>query len=234
MTEWGARRACAAAAVAALTLSACGSLSGEPTRATLAGSESSPTSAPAPAEADIAPEPGGDETPSGGEPWDDAATAACEQAVAPGYRQVAQSVDGAGVTTFWLRGGQGMLCDVAEGAEQVSLVSAPGRSGFDEESLALSVTSLPDSSVRLVAGGMLPWPVEELTYAFPGGHTESARFVTSGGATDRTWWVVTHTATEGPLTEAGAASADPLTISVVGASAEAFRLPWEDALRSEE
>jgi hypothetical protein len=127
---------------------------------------------------------------------------------------------------------------VAGDAEPVLIESRAGRAGFDEQSLALTsavVSDGDDPAVRFVAAGLLPWPVDEVGYTFPDGHTETARFVSSQDASEQTWWAVTYTATDGPLVdpETDAADLDPATISIVGAAAEAFRLPWEDLQRSE-
>ena len=67
------------------------------------------------------------------------------------------------------------------------------------------------------------------------GHTEKAGFVASADASGDTWWSVGYTATDGPLVDPGTTSEDlrPVTISIVGAAAEAFRLPWEDVQRTE-
>jgi hypothetical protein len=47
--------------------------------------------------------------------------------------------------------------------------------------------------------------------------------------------VVTHTPTEGVLADPATDPADlePVTISIVGAAAEAFRLPWAELQRTE-
>lgn len=231
------------ATLAALVLGACGTTTGTdtadddgPAAATLSGSETAPTSSPEPTAPEIAPAPSGDETPVGGQPWDEAATAACAAEVADGFTQVAQTGDDDGVTTFWTSGRRWVTCDVA-GDDPVLITSARGRPGFDERSLGLStalVGAADDPAVRFVAGGLLPWPVDEISYTFPDGHVEQARFVTSEDA-EHTWWAVTYTATDGPLADPATDAADlpPATISIVGAAAEAFRLPWEDLQRSE-
>lgn len=232
-------RLAVAATLAALVLGACGTTTAEddgPAAATLSGAETAPTSSPEPAGPEIAPAPSGDETPVGGQPWDEAATAACAAEVGNGFTQVAQTGDEQGVTTFWSSGKRWVACDVA-GGDPVLVFSAPGRPGFDEQSLGLStalVGAADEPAVRFVAGGLLPWPVDEISYTFPDGHLEPARFVTGEDA-DRTWWAVTYTATDGPLADPDTDAADlpPATISIVGAAAEAFRLPWEDLQRSE-
>ena len=60
-------------------------------------------------------------------------------------------------------------------------------------------------------------------------------FVESADGSGAVWWSVGYTATEGPLAdpETDPADVEPLTVSVVGAAAEAFSLPWEVAQRSE-
>lgn len=226
----------ALAVLGALALGACAAPADEPARATLAGSVT--TGSPAESTPEIDPRPTGGETPVGGQPWDDAVTEGCEAAVAPAFSQVAQTSDGRGVTSFWTRGRRWVACDVVGDAEPVLIESAPGRPGFDERSLALTTTvvsSGQDPAVRFVAAGLLPWAVDEIGYTFPDGHAETARFVAGEDSADQTWWAVSYTATEGPLVdpETEAADLDPATISIVGAAAEAFRLPWEDLQRSE-
>lgn len=224
------------AMLGALALGACASPADEPARATLAGSETTETTAgPAP---EIAPVPAEGETPVGGEPWDGAVTEACAAAVDRSFTEVAQSSDAVGVTSFWTRGRKWAACDVVGGSDPVVIVSAPGRPGFDERSLSLTTTVVAageEPAVRFVAAGLLPWPVDEISYTFPDGSTEAARYVTSQDDADDTFWAVTYTATEGPLVDPGteAAELDPVTISIVGAAAEAFRLPWEELQRSE-
>ena len=195
-------------------------------------------------EPQIDPEPADGKTPSGGPPWDAAATEVCETVVGGGFSQVAQSPDDAGTTTFWTNGRRWVACDVAAGADGVepAVLSSTrrGSSGFVERSLAVTTTVLPGpdgspAAVRLVAGGRLPWRVDEISYTFPDGHTEQATFVTSEGAPEEVWWSVAYTPTEGVLVdpETEPADLDPVTISIVGAAAEAFRLPWQDLQRSE-
>lgn len=245
MTKSCARRGVAFGAMtvlAALVLGGCGAASPEPARAMLAGAERSETSSPTRTgpeidpeiDPEIGPEPADGETPSGGGPWDETATETCDRALGEGgHTQVAQTADASGVTTFWVAGRRWVVCDVADSGESVLLESAPGRPGFDERSLAVSSRALGDGSVRVVAGGRLPWPVDEITYTFPDGHTEGARFVTSADSIAETWWVVAYTPTKGPLVDPRAgADLDPVTISIVGAAAEAFRLPWDEAQRN--
>lgn len=235
MTVFDARSGGVLAALAvlgALALGACASPADEPARATLAGSETIETTP------EIAPRPAEGETPTAGRPWDDAVTEACQTVVDPAFTQVAQSADGVGVTSFWTRGRKWLACDVAGDSDPVLVESARGRVGFDEQSLSLTTTVVSDGddpAVRFVAAGLLPWPVDEISYTFPDGSTETARYVTSESSADETWWAVTYTATDGPLVDPDteAADLDPVTISIVGAAAEAFRLPWEDLQRSE-
>jgi hypothetical protein len=227
-------------AAAALVLTGCGaSTSDGPARAVLAGSATD--QAASTPEPQIDPMPTDGATPSGGEPWDATATEQCGAAVDEGLTQVAQSADGAGVTTFWTEGARWAVCDLVAGTEPSVIAGvSKARAGFDEQTLSVATRAVPatggaDEAVRVVAGGRLPWPVQEISYTFPDGHTEQARFVTGVDAVDGGWWTVTYTATDGVLVdpEVDAADLDRVTISVVGAAAEAFRLPWEDLQRSE-
>jgi hypothetical protein len=224
---------------AALVLTGCGaSTSDGPATAVLAGSTDRAASTPDP---QIDPMLTDGQTPSGGEPWDATATERCGAAVGDGLTQVAQSRDGAGVTTFWTEGPRWAVCDLVAGTEPTVLVGvAKARAGFDEQALSVATTAVPatggaEEAVRIVAGGRLPWPVQEISYRFPDGHTEKARFVTGVEAVGNGWWTVTYTATDGVLVgpETGTTGLGPVTISVVGAAAEAFRVPWEDLQRSE-
>jgi hypothetical protein len=175
------------------------------------------------------------------DPQDPAVSRSCAEAVAPGYDEVAQVRDEAGVSSFRVRGRRWVLCDVAPGtsAPPAVIASGPrsGSRGFDEERLSVTATSVTSadgsSAVRFVAGGRLPWPVQEIAYRFPDGHIARARFVTSEGGDEATWWSMTYTATGGPLVDADVADPGPVTVSVVGDTAEAFRLPWQDVLRNE-
>jgi hypothetical protein len=245
------RRSLAGLAVASavtVVLGACAGPGSGPSQGTLAGSatdEESTTSDGSAGELQIDPGPTDGKTPSGGPPWDRQATEACEAVVGGGgLAQVAQSPDDAGTITFWTKGRQWAACDVAAGAEGVEPAvlesTRRGRPGFDERSLAVTTTVLPGpdgspAAVRLVAGGRLPWRVDEISYTFPDGHTEQARFVTSEDDPGEVWWSVTYTPTAGVLVDPDTEAADlgPVTVSIVGAAAEAFRLPWEDAQRSE-
>jgi hypothetical protein len=232
------RRAVAAlgAMVAGAALVGCGAAVEAPDRAVLAGSPGgTDAAAPADEEAQIDPGPSGVETPVGGRPWETRASAACAQAL-PGFEQVAQSADAHGVTTFWVDGRDWVVCDLPEGEDEPSLLAkAPGAGrAFTERALEVRTTRLsgPDGGVRVVAGGLLPWRVDELTYAFPDGHEEAARFVVGEGRSEQVWWVVTYTAVEGEPAEApGSGQVGRVTVSVVGAAAEAFRVPWEDLQR---
>jgi hypothetical protein len=241
------RAALAAASAVTVVLSACAATGSGPSQATLAGSATDAESTTPSSSADepqIEPVPTDGMTPSGGPPWDAEVTEVCEAVVGGGLAQVAQSPDDAGTTTFWTKGRQWVACDVAVRAQVVEpavLESArPGRTGFDARSLAVTMTVLPGpdgspAAVRLVAGGRLPWRVDEIAYTFPDGHTEQATFVTSADDPEEVWWSVAYTPTEGVLVDPGTepAALEPVTISIVGAAAEAFRLPWEDLQRSE-
>ena len=248
-TSWPRRSLAGLAVASAVTivLGACAAPGSGPNQATLAGSatdEESATPGSGADEPQIDPGPRDGKTASGGPPWDAEATEACEAVVGDGFTQVAQSPDDAGTTTFWTKGGQWVVCDVAVGAQGVEPAvlesTRRGRTGFDKRSLAVTTTVLPrpdgsPAAVRLVAGGRLPWRVDEIAYTFPDGHTEQATFVTSEDDPEEVWWSVAHTPTEGVLVdpETDPAALDPVTIAIVGAAAEAFRLPWEDLQRSE-
>ena len=240
-------------------LGACASAggSGDGTgRAALAGSVSQDPSQPGTAspsgepEAEIDPgpaDPGA--TPVGGEPWDAEVSAVCAEAVAEeggaGIDEVAQTSDGGAVASFWASGDRSVVCDVlaADDGTTVTTVvpsGADGGSGFEARALRLGSSAVRGrdgvpTAVRYVAGGRLPWRVDELGYAFPDGHRARAVFVEGADGSGDVWWSVGYTATEGPLADPATdpADVDPLTVSVVGAAAEAFRLPWEDAQRSE-
>lgn len=205
----------------------------EPAKATLSssGEETPPSSPSVDPDVDIDPMPTGGQTPVAGVPWDAAATAACEEQVPAGLSEVAQSADDGGVTSFWSGTDRWVACDVA--GEEVVLIEAPAATaGFDEGSLAITSTQV-DGGARHVAAGLLPWPVQELAYTFPDGHTAQARFVSTDGAPDQVWWVVSYTAVDGPLADVDASAPDPVTISVVGPAAEAFRFDWDELQRSE-
>lgn len=233
--------------VGLLLLGGCAQSSGGGDRASLAGSPTDPAESPSETtDAQIDPMPSGGSTPVGGQPWNGDASAKCEQAVGPGYTEMAQTSDAAGVTSFWSGGRRHAVCDVvlapADDGEPAVTVSPSRRAapaGFDEGRLSLSTAVVgpeagPDA-VRFVAGGLLPWPVEEISYTFPDGHVEQARFVASEDGSGDTWWVVAYTATDGPLVDPSTTSdeLEPVSISIVGAAAEAFRLPWEDLQRTE-
>lgn len=209
---------------------------GRPEQAALssADKETPSTSPSAGGEVDIDPMPSGGQTPVAGQPWDADATAACAGVVPEGLSEVAQSADDGGVTSFWSGADGWVACDVA--GEEPVIIEAPAgaATGFDEGSLAISSTATDDGA-RHTAAGLLPWPVQELAYTFPDSHTEQARFVSTEGAADQVWWVVSYTATDGPLADADADTAglDPVTVSVVGAAAEAFRFGWDELQRSE-
>lgn len=228
-----------------LALAACAAPAREPDRATLAGNRSTPPAPSAvlsPSEPQIGPEPTAGPTPVGGLPWDDSVSRTCAGTLGPVYTEVAQTADEIGTTSFWVAGDRWASCDVLRdsAAEPAVVKSHDGAgSGFDARSLLVSSTVVPgqgggSGGVRFTAGGPLPWPVQEISYRFPDGHVEQARFVRSvdGG---EVWWAVAYTATEGALVDPGTRSADldPVTVSILGAAAEAFRLPWEDVQRSE-
>ena len=239
------------AALAGLVLlGACGTSTGANDRASLAASEPTADSGEVTTDPQIAPEPGGTPTPVGGRPWDDGVSRECARSVpggaAGGMTEVAQTADGAGVTSFWSGAAEVAVCDVLQDPdsdEVLSLTMNTARRdaprGFDEDRLSLSTLVVgPEtdpSAVRFVAGGLLPWPVEQISYTFPDGHTAEAQFVSSVDGSDETWWVVAYTATDGPLVDPTTTTAElePVTISIVGAAAEAFRLPWEDLQRNE-
>ena len=219
----------------------------EPDRAALAGgvgeSPASPTSSPDPSDAVIDPGPGESPapTPIGGQPWDVDVSAACEQELAeqqmPAFQEVAQTANDGGVTSFWAAGKKWVVCDGLVGQDVPApalLVSGPNPS-LDTKELGLSTTVVTDpdgalSAVRFAAGGKLPWPVYEMTYTFPDGHTEKAAFVRSDDGSADTWWSVSYTATDGVLVDQDTDPADlePLAISIVAGAAEAFRLPWDE------
>lgn len=224
---------CGTALLATGALAACGG-SAAPERATLVGAEteSSASAQPPSGEPQIAPEPSGGPTPSGGRPWDDSVTSTCVDLVGRAFRQVAQSEDDGGVTSFWVSGRDWRLCDVAASGAAPTVFGPAGHGahGFDEATLAIAATPL-GVDTRLVAGGRLPWPVDEIRYDLPDGSSAAARFVTGQGADESTWWVMTHTLSDDVLgSEDGGGQ---VTISVTGAAAEAWRLPWAEIQRSE-
>jgi hypothetical protein len=193
------------------------------------------------ADAQIDPGPSGAQTPVGGRPWDRDASDVCVSRLGAAWTQVAQSVDEAGTTTFWTAEGgaeapeEWALCDVVDGSALVLRPSPGAGPGFDERSLGVATAPLEaDGGAlrgrRVVAGGPLPWRVDELTYRFPDGQESSARFVASADAPDQVWWVVTHTPTSGVLVEHADAEGAVL-VSVVGAAAEAFRFRWSELQR---
>lgn len=167
---------------------------------------------------------------------------ACARAVGAGFAEVAQSPDDAGVSSFWVAGRRWVLCDVAtaSASSEPTVISPTPSSrarGFDERSFSLTATPLSSpqgrsAGVRFVAGGRLPWAVKEIGFRFPDGHTEQARFVGSERGHD-TWWSMTYTVTDGPLDDGGQGDLGPVTVSVAGSVAEAFRLPWGDVQRTE-
>jgi hypothetical protein len=226
--------------VAVLATGACASPAQDPPdRASLAGSATVERTPDAPAaRSQISPEPSGGPTPVAGKPWDAAVTAACEAALTAEHlddlAQVAQAADERGMASFWAHDRQWAMCDVTPDSAP-AVHPGVGAAGFDRSTLRIDATAVgADQAVRYTAGGLLPWPVDEIAYTFPDGHTQKARFVRSEASED-VWWAVAYTATEGPLADPGADpdTLDPVTISVVGAAAESMRLPWRALQRSE-
>lgn len=236
--------------LALLALGACADpaqVDDAPGRAALSGvvseSPASPTSSPDPSDAVIDPGPGESPapTPIGGQPWDVDVSAACEQELAeqqmPAVQEVAQTANDGGVTSFWAAGKKWVVCDGLVGQDVPApalLVSGPNPS-LETKELGLSTTVVTDpdgevAAVRFAAGGKLPWPVYKMTYTFPDGHTEEARFVRSDDGSADTWWSVSYTATEGVLLDQDANPADlePLGISIIAGAAQGFRLPWDE------
>jgi hypothetical protein len=205
----------------------------------LAGAEGAPERASEPP-VEIEPDRSGG--PSEGAAWDDAVSAACAEALGGGryaaLTEVAQTADEHGATSFWARGGSWVACDLLldpAAAGPVLVTSRPGERSFSPEALVLTATAVPSTgpreAVRFVAAGRLPHRVDEMVYVFPDGHEERARFAESTDGSGDSWWSVTYTATDGVLLapEAGREAVDPLTVEIVGATAEAFRMPWEAA-----
>ena len=240
-------RAAGLVAALGLGLGGCGAATDRepPDRAVLAGAGDQGTAGAAPsAGAEIDPGPAtASPTPVGGQPWDDAVSSTCAVALSAGpyagLAEVAQTADDRGVTSFWSKGAARVACDVLldpAAVEPVLVTAGPGTPSLDGDALTLTSTAVPATgapeAVRFVAAGRLPARVDELVYTFPDGHEARARFVESVDGSGATWWSVTYTATEGvlvdPQTDPG--SLGPATVSVVGAAAEAFRLPWEDAV----
>ena len=227
MTRWDAR-ACVrwglVAASGVLVLGGCAGVDEVPDEATLVDAVRSAS----PAGSSV-----GDE--AGDEAGDAAVTEACEAVVPRGFSEIGQSADPTGVTSIWGKGARSVACDVVgEDAPVVVDTARPGRGGFDARTLSVLTRTLSghDSpAVRLLAAGRLPWPVDELAYSLPDGHTEQARFVTDA-RTGETWWVMAYTVEDGPLVHPGDVD-DPVTVAVTGAAAEAFRFPWRDLQRSE-
>jgi hypothetical protein len=237
------RRAVQVLALAAVfTSGACASPAEDASqRASLTGAATvEPTTEPPTPASQITPDPTGGPTPVAGKPWDAEATAACEAGLAGKQlgtlQQVAQVRDEQGVTSFWAHGRRWALCDVAPDAAP-TIVPDAGAAGFDTSAFGIDAAPVEvagKQAVRYVAGGLLPWPVDEIAYTFPDGHTEQARFVRSEGSDDL-WWAVTYTATDGVLADPAAdpETLGPVTISVVGPAAEGFRLPWKAVQRNE-
>jgi hypothetical protein len=195
------------------------------------------------------PAPGGSPaaTPVGGQPWDVEVGTACADALTArgvaGLQQVAQIADQGGVTSFWAGDRISAVCDqpadlddaaTDDTAPTLRVSGADARDGFGARQLRLSSTALSAdavAAVRFVAGGKLPWPVQQIAYTFPDGHTQQAAFVRSDDGSGDTWWAVAYTAEDGVLVDPDTDPADlePLVVSVTGAAAEAFRLPWDRA-----
>ena len=197
--------------------------------------ETEPTHHARPRDAQIEPEPAPGPTAVGGEPWDQAASVACAGRVEEGLHEVAQLARDGGTTSFWSAGRRWAVCDhEPDGSEPLVTTGGSPRAGFTDDSWRLRSTKQTSSGgVRFLAGGRLPWPVQELTYDFPDGHVERARFVRSADGSDDTWWVLTRSVAADEVRGlAGAPAA--LTVSLVGGAAEAFRLPWRDATCVEE
>ncbi|HEX6246476.1 MAG TPA: hypothetical protein VFZ64_01280 [Nocardioidaceae bacterium] len=209
-----------------LVLGACAAPADEPARASLARAETSAQPSPG-GGAQIDPDPSGRETPSGGEPWDASVSEACADAVDPGLAEIAQSPHESGATSFWGSRGRWVVCDVVAGEAVLVEGARDGEEHFDEQSLGFQtvLASEDGGAARFVAGGPLPWPVDSIGYTFPDGHVEEARFVDADGTV---WWAMSYTATADPLAdpEVDPATMEPVTVSVVGGAAEAFRLPW--------
>lgn len=230
--------ACAACAPAGSTGAAGDDASGEKATLSSGGSGGSGDSGDSEPRIDADPSPGtgGAPTPGAGEPWASAATQACAQALAQAgaedLAQVAQSPDDHGVVSFWAEAERWAVCDVPSG-EEGSVVASGEGARLGPAAFRLRVTDDPAEASRYVAGGPLPWPVHQIGYRFPDGHETTARFArASGEPTDPGWWVVTYTATDGPLAAEGAAPGEPLFVTVTGQAAEGHRIPWQRALRT--
>lgn len=224
-----------------------------PGNATLSGATShspaSPTSDP---ETDtpgpmIDPGPGPDAapTPIGGRPWNAGVTEACEQELAAqgmaGLKEVAQTANEGGVTSFWAARKNWVVCDSLEGQDAPTPALLESIAGptptLDGKEVGLSTTVVRDldgqvTAVRFAAGGKLRWPVYEMTYTFPDGHVEKAGFVRSDDGSDDFWWSASYTVTDGVLLDQDTDPADlkPLLVAVVAGAAWAARLPWDEAV----
>lgn len=221
--------------------------------ATLSGATSeSPASPTSDAESDspgpmIDPGPGPDAepTPIGGRPWNADVTDACQQELAAqgiaGLEEVAQTANDGGMTSFWAAGKNWVVCDSLEGKDAptpalLEPIQGPPPS-LDGKDLALATTVVKNAAgevtaVRFAAGGKLRWPVYEMTYEFPDGHSEKAAFVRSDDGSDDFWWSVSYTATDGVLLDQDTDPADlkPLYVSVISGPAWATGLPWQEAV----
>ncbi len=233
---WPRRLAGGVLALGLVACAGCGTAQ-PPQRATLTGADTVTSGSGQTAEEpQIAPEPTGGPTPVAGRPWDAAASRTCQDAVGAGFSQEAQSSDVGGVTTFWVRERDWRVCDLAAAATSEPTVFGPddhGGRGLDVRDLAISTSPVAAEGgadrTRLVAGGLLPWSVDEIRYELPDGESATARFVVGADDPGRTWWVMTHAAPRPDLADDSA----PVTVSVTGGAAEAFRAPWKRLQRRE-
>lgn len=218
------------ALAAGLTLAACAAPAGSGEQSERAVLADAPATAAPDAhdggpDAEIAPEPAGQPTPVGGRPWDDAVSRACAVVLADAaLAEVAQVADGDGTTSVWSAGRRWAACDVAEPtAGEPLVVRGRARDRFEPDDLALA-TARHGARTRVLAAGRLPWPVDSVSYRFPGGHDLRARFVTSDVDPAETWWVLAESVDRLDGTTTG-----EVTVEVVGATAEAYRIPWQQA-----
>lgn len=217
-------------------------------RAALAGapSESPEASPTSDLSVQIDPGPGPDAapTPVGGQPWDADVTDACQEELAAqsmaDFQEVAQTANDGGVTSFWVAGRKWVVCDSLVGPDAPTPALLESIAGptttLDGKEVGLSTTVVTDpdgevTAVRFAAGGKLRWPVYEMTYTFPDGHTEKAKFVRSDDDPNGFWWSVSYTAADGVLVDPETDPADlkPLEVTVVAGAAWAARLPWAQA-----
>lgn len=166
------------------------------------------------------------------------------------FRRVVRLEHESGSLSFWAAGDRWLVCDdVATLAPEAEPdVWAPpqqlGEDGFGPRDLAYRSRVLRDSggaveAVHLVAGGKLMTEMESITYRFPDGHEEQARIVEADGAR---WWLVSYTATDGPLlrsadpADAGRTIVSLLTLSadsgggpMIGGAAQALVVPRDSS-----